>query len=317
MFLEKISRLAGDWGKQVAEMEEIAKASLRYGMRLDKHPGKLKRELKKLKIDSTLATPLWSGNAYMLITMPQVIVDKRRKIPSLEDFNFAKRVLDKKDLKELKSKIRNLPKFSSHEILDRMIPAIKRQAYSRGRFLPQFDRMYGGIEDIQQDLFVEAASIVNKQITNLKTHNIDDIMKYMGFCFKKKSDTYLRANAPKSKRIQIEKDKMFEDLIHEHKVNEGADLDSIVGIGAKEFAYDLRKILNDEAFRAVGILMGFSSEEDSNGFEVFLSQAGVKRSEINNTQLKKQIEKYIGKSDIFNSMQRSKALMGYLKGECD
>jgi len=313
MFIEKIEQLARDWGKSLSEMDEIMTASLRYGMRLDRHPGKLKRELKKLKIDSTIATPLWSGNAYLLITMPSVLVNKKKKIPCLADFIYARKVLKKEDFSELKSKVKNLPPMSPHDILKGMFPAIKRQAYSRGRFLPQFDRMYGGIEDIQQDLFVEAAAVVNKQIMNLKTHNIDDIMKYMGFCFKKKSDTYLRANAPKARRVRVEEDKIFEDMVHEKKKSNGEDYETALELNQKEVTHDLESLLSKEAYLGVGLLMNFAPEPELNKFEQFLESSGIKRQTLSTTQTKRWIEKYLGKGDLFTQLQQSKSLLAYLK----
>ena len=315
MFLEKIEQLARDWGKSMSDMEKIAQASLRYGMRLDRHPGRLKRELKKIQIDSTIATPLWSGNAYMLITMPEVLVNKKKKIPCLADFLFAKKALKKEDYKELRVKIKNIPKdTNTHDILIKMMPAIKRQAYCKGRFLPQFDRMYGGLEDIQQDLAIEALSVINKQITNLKSHEMDDIMKYMGYCFKKKSDTYIRANAPKVRRVQIEEEKHFEDLIQEHKVSEGEDYESEQEFGFKEVAHDLKSILGKESYLAVALLMNFATKQEAEPFDSYLAGLGLDRKEMTNTETKKQIERFLKKPDLFSQLQSSKVLIKYLKG---
>jgi hypothetical protein len=307
MFLEKIKKIGDDWGRSSEEMQDVACQSLLYGMRITRSPGDLKRELKKVKIDSTLAKPLWSGNSYLLLTLPLVLVDRKKKIPNLEDFLFAKKVLGRKNLKELRMKVKNLPKIPAQEILQLLLPSIKQQA-GRGRFLPQFDSMHGKLKDIEQDLMKEAIEVMNKEMMNFKnTKDLDEIVKYLSYCLKRKTDTYLKQHTPKLLKARIDDEQSFDKLVETKRSEEIFD----IATDDCEFRQDLRKVLSRNGYKAVSLLMNFADADVEQDFQMQLSALGFTRENIKMKKLKTLIEKYIG-YEVFDAVKHSPKLKEYL-----
>jgi hypothetical protein len=307
MFLEKIKKIADDWGKSSEEMQDVARESLLYGMRITRTPGNLKRELKKVKIDSTLAKPLWSGNSYLLLTLPVVLTDRKKKIPNLEDFLFARKVLGKKNIRQLKTKVKNLPSITAQEIFQRLMPSIKKRAW-RGSFLPRFDSMHGTIKDIEHDLMKEAIEVMNKEMMNFKNpKDLDSIEDYLSYCFDRKLDTYLKQHKPRLLKARIDDEKAFDKIVEAKRSEDIFDL----ATEDCEFRQDLRKILSRNGYKAVSLLMNFADELDELAFGQYLQPLGFTRENIPAKKLKITIEKFIG-YDVFDAVRNSPRLKEYL-----
>jgi len=294
MFLQKIEKLAQDWSVEVAALEAVARESMLYGMRLTRHPSALKRELKKVKIDSKLARPLWSGNAYLLITFPEVLCNKKKKIPCLEDFLFARRVLSKEQRALLQERLDQYCKIPREELLVAMVRSAKKEAY-HGRFIPQFDQMNESLKDVEQDLIVRALEILNKEMTNFKTESREGIDIYLSYCLGKKAATYLSENSPKGIKARIEPED-FDRVIHQGQVQA---LDREGGVPLcpfleADFKKDLHSVLPEKIYRGVALLMNFADVKDTHHFEKFLLEKNIKAQWLTQAQMKKHIEKFLG-----------------------
>jgi hypothetical protein len=311
MFMERIRRLAIEWGKAPHQMECVAKESLLYGMRLIKRPKQLKDRLKALGVDSKLATPLWSGNFYLLQVLPQVMCDPRKKIPCLEDYLFARKILKTADLKILQERLANLPSLSRDEIVGQLFKgAIKRQSY-RGRFLPEFDRMHEHRIDIQQDLTCEALAILNKEWTNFKTTDPEEIANYLSYCVKQKTNTYLDNRSPRMLRSKIDDEEALEKVVHQSYASNALEIDADqTTVVLRE---DLRKMLSPVAFQGVALLLNFAEEPHEIQFRQFLERKGMKRDGLSYAKLKTHIERHLG-AKVFREMKSSKLLVNYLRG---
>lgn len=307
MFLEKIRKIGEDWGKSSEEMQDVARESLLYGMRITRTPGGLKRELKKVKIDSTIARPLWSGNSYLLLTLPVVLTNKYKKIPNLEDFLFARKVLGKKTIRELRAKVKNLPEVTAQELFTRLAPGIKKRAW-RGSFIPRFDSMHGTIQDVEHDLMKVAIEIMNKEMMNFKNpKNLEEIETYLSYCFDRKLDTYLKQHTPRMLKARIENTKVFDRIVENKRAEEIFDL----ATEDCEFRQDLRKVLSRNGYRAVSLLMNFADEADEKNFQDFIATIGYDRDTLPGKKLKATIEKHIG-YEVFDAVKHSPKLKEYL-----
>lgn len=306
MFLHKIEKLATDWSKQQPEMESVARESLLYGMRLVRHPSALKKELKKANISSLLAKPLWSGNAYLLHVLPEVLCDRKKKIPCLPDLLFARKVLSEAHLKELRECRKKRCKIPTDELFETMLPKIKQQTW-RGRFIPQFDAMNENLKDIEHDLIVEALVVMNKEMSNFRTDNKEEIANYLSFCLKSKSDTYLKRHKPKAIKARIEAED-FERIVHQERMQDSiADVD----FSQVELQQDLKKVLDRTSYRAISLLMQFADDDDRRGFARYLKGRNIKDEWTTQAQLKTHIEKYLGKT-VFSDITHNPFLKKFL-----
>jgi len=289
MFLQKIRGLAKDWNKDVQDLDAVAKESLLYGMRLHRTPSRLKKELRRVGIHTLLARPLWAGNAYLLITLPEVIHDRKRKIPNLEDLLYARSVLEEKHCGILSERVEKKCQISTEELLRRLKPAIRLHA-RKGRFLVQFDQMHGTLHDIEQDITSLALEVINREISNFRTQNIDEIIPYLAYCVGKKAKTYLRKEAPKQKKVQTEASH-FDYLVHKNRDEEE---NSTTGFEEVDFREDLRRILSSEVYAGISLLMNFADEEIRQQFRSFLKAKQIKLEWLTNSQLKLHIERFLG-----------------------
>ena len=308
MFLKKIKRLGDEWGVAFCDLEGVARESLRYGMRLTRTPGQLKRELKAVGIDSTLATPMWSGNAYLLIQVPRALFT-RKKAAAIdpEDMRFIRRVLTPEDRKILRERFRNLPDFTSCEILGHTVSYVRNQS-RRGRFLPFFDSMYESTDDVEHDLIEETLKIINKEMTNFRTHEPEDIKKYIQNCMGKKAKTYFRSRSPKMFKSRIETPEDFDRIVETHRAEEFTPND----YESHEVAHDLSKLLPRAHYRAISLLMGFASEAEQQQFDEFLQRTGQNPLELTPKKLKVQIERHLG-CEVFDALRQHPDLVKYLK----
>ena len=306
MFLQKIDRLATDWDRQSNELEGVARESLLYGMRITRHPSALKKELKKVKISSLLAKPLWSGNAYLLHTLPQVLTNKKKKIPCLADFLFARKTLSRENLRELRTRQKNLCAISREELLKGILPNIKKQAW-RGRFIPQFDSMHESLKDIEQDLIVQALEIVNKEISNFKSTNKEEIVSYLGYCLDKKGDTYLLQHTPKQVKARIEPED-FDRVVHQARKEESGEVNDYAEV---EFKKDLETVLPKRMYRGIALLMQFADPLDTRKFDRYLRGKQIRPEWLTQTQLKHHIEKFLG-TPIFDKVMETPELRDFL-----
>ena len=304
MFLEKIKKLGEEWGVHFSSMEAVAKESLLYGMRLIKTPGRLKKELKKVGIDSTLATPMWSGNAYLLITLPKVLFNRNIPIPSVADLLFAQKVLNEEQLFILKNRYENIPSISTGDILTNATSYVRKQS-KKGRFLPFFDSMYESTKDVEQDLLEETLKVINKELTNFRTHRPEDMNKYISNCLGKKAKTYFKSRSPRMFKAEIETPEELEKIVEKSQSIEPVHQ-------TLEIRQDLQKMLPKEHYKAISLLMGFASEQEQKEFDVFLANQGKRVEMLTPRKLKTHIEKHIGK-EIFTSLKEHKDLIKYLK----
>lgn len=313
MFLTKIQKLSEDFSMTLVEEKKnavitLAREAMLYGMKLERKPIKLKRQLKKCGLDPATATQHWSGNHHLLVNLPNELSHSKRKILNLEDFLFARRALTPEWRKELRKRVENTPTIDREAILKKLIPQVKKRVH-KGRFLGRFDPMYqaGHNGDIEQDLMVEVVAILNREWHNFNTTNEDDIVKYIGYCFERKGDTYLRSRAPKSFRMDYEDQNHFEKTIEQtHQELDGTDATN-EGI----LAGDLKNILPEHLFKAVSLLMGFASTGLENQFNEFLVSRGKTRRGLTPTQFKIAIEDFCGRS-VFSEMKTYPELISYL-----
>jgi hypothetical protein len=308
MFMERIRRLAMDWGKSPQALDGVARESLFYGMRLETKPGRLKQELKRVGIDSKLATPLWSGNYYLLLTLPEILIKKNSKIPCLEDYLFAKKTLKRPHLSVLRKRFKNIPNASREDMIQKLLRTIKRESY-RGRYLTQFDRMYEKKADIHHDLICEALAVMNKEWTNFKNHNQVEMLNYLSYCVGTKADTYLSATTPKMKRAHLEDPSELEALINAQKED---DLNWDNTPASHMLQQDLQQMLSKEAYLGVALLMDFAEPEQKNKFEKSLKERGFNRQQLSHSKLKLLIERYLGVK-VFQNLRNSEELSQYLR----
>lgn len=305
MFLQKIHRLASDWDRSPQVLDAVARESLLYGMRLVRHPSALKKELKKVKICSRIAKPLWSGNAYLLHTLPEVMCNKKQKIPCLEDFLFARKVLSREHLKELRIRRKNRCKIPRQELFDGVLTNIKRGAW-KGRFLPKFDAMYENLSDVEQDLVVRALEVMNKEVTNFKTKSKEEVVNYLGYCVNKKVATYLKQAAPKAIKARVEAED-FDRVVHQARAEENSHSQ----LEEAEFRNDLKKVVPPKVYRGIALLMQFADAADTRQFKNYLKERSLNRSTLTHVQLKAHIEKYL-ECSIFNKAMENQALREFL-----
>lgn len=306
MFLQKIDKLASDWGYSRNEIEQVAKESLLYGMRIVRHPSALKRELRRVKIDSLIAKPLWSGNAYLLMELPEVMTNKKKKIPCLEDFHFARTILTKKHLTDLKKQVRHRCNIPREELIKELIPQIQRLSW-KGRFLPKHDGMYENLKDVQGELVLRCMEVINKEMSNFKSNDKEEILTYLSYCISRKSDTFLKKSTPKAFRVKTE-DNELDEMFQQSKVEE----DSPDNFNTVDFKHDLKKVLAPKVYRGVALLMEFADAADQRGFNTYLIGKNVQASQLNQTQLKSHIERYLGVS-VFNKAYENKEFKEFLK----
>jgi len=309
MLLEKIRRLALEWGKTPQALEAVARESLLYGMRIETKPKNLKLELKRVGIDSKLATPLWSGDYYLLLVLPQVLINKKIKIPCLEDLQFAKRILKRAHLSALKQRFKNLPSTTREEVFKKILPIIKKESY-RGRYLTQFDYMYEKKEDIQQDIICKALTILNKEWTHFNTSDPDKITNYLSYCIARKTNTYLASTSPKMRRAHVEDEEDLEILVNHHldKDFESDDIKS-----THQLRNDLSRMLPPRTFKAVSLLLGFADPKHETKFEKSLRARGLRRQQLSCSKLKLLIERHLG-IEVFSDLKQSLDLRQYLRG---
>lgn len=305
MFLDKIQKLAEDWQKHPDQLESVAKESLLYGMRLVRNPSPLKKELRKVKISSLIAKPLWSGNAYLLITLPEVLCNRKKKIPCLNDFLYARKILTDSQLKEIRSRVKNICKIPRDKLIKDLIPGVKRSAWS-GRFLPQFDGMFENIKDVEQDLIVEALTVVNKEISNFKSNDPGEISKYLSYCADKKAKTYLKQKTPKQLKARLEQAE-FDLVVHTHRAEEEQD-NCFSNVDIKK---DLKKLLSSRVYLGVALFMGFAEQKDKEAFDNYLKLKNIKRAWIAPAQLKLHIEKFLG-GPVFQLAESNQTLKKFL-----
>jgi len=310
LFLRKLEALASEWGKKSEEMEEIRKESLLYGMRLKTTPTGLKNALRKGKLDTKVATPLWSGNAYLLLSLPKVLTNPKSKIPCLEDFIYAKSVLEAQQIGTLKKKIDNIPpEVDRDQFLKKMMPFMKRKAY-RARFLSMLDPSIEK-DDIQQDMMIEMLRIFNKEITNLNTHKSEGIEKYFINCFSQKVKTYLGKTKPKQFRMMVETEIELECLLESgHQKEEATWLDKFYDPLVQQ---DLRGMLTWEQMEALYLLIGLPDAEHTARFEEFLRRQGLKREELSLGKLKHAIQKFLEAPDVFDEILEHRGLKNYFQ----
>lgn len=306
MFLQKIKKLAIEWSCPLDSLTEVATQSLFYGMGLVRTPSPLKKELRKVKIDTRLAKPLWSGNAYLLSTLPQVLCDKKKKIVCLEDFHFARKVLSTKHLGLLQKKLNNQCDISREDLIKELMPEVRRRS-AKGRFLLHFDRKFSKSQDIEHDLVVRTLEIVNKEYCNFKSKNREDIIKYLTYCLRKKAATYLKEQAPKMQRVFISEDTHLEQIVHDELELNFVEQD----FSMLEMKEDLKRILSPKVYRGIALLGGFPDIVDHKGFDFYLSQKNRTRANLNQTQLKNHIEKYLN-YPIFEKVFESDKLRNFL-----
>jgi hypothetical protein len=300
MFLQKINQLATDWGKSNGELHDVARESLLYGMRLTRYPSMLKRELRRVRIDSLIAKPLWSGNAYLLLELPEVLTNKRKKIPCLADFHFARKNLSKKQLVELKKQVKMKCSIPREELFRELMVNIKNLSW-RGRFLPQHDGMYENLKDIESDLAIRAMEIINREFSNFRNQNREQIVAYLGYCLKSKYDTFLKQESPKMLKARIEPED-FDRIVHDKLAGEESNMEHV----DLDFKEDLKKMLQPKIYRGVAILLGFEDIIDQRGFAKYLKDKSLELRNLNQSQFKSHIEKYLGVPVFEKAMQNDK-----------
>lgn len=311
MFLSKIRKLGLEWGLGLSGLEGVARESLRYGMRLVKTPGLLKRELKQVGIDSTLATPLWSGNFYLLLTLPSMMVGEMSVLPEYqEDFEFAQSVLKEEDFAVLRERINKLPTATRDQIFQNLLPRIRRKR-KKGNFLPYFDRAKEA-GDIEQDLIEESLKILNKEMTNFRTDDLERNVNYLDSCLGNKTNTYLKRNTPTMTKVLMENEAELNRFLDENN-SEDPEQFRVEDSRVVEFTKDLKKILQPNQFRAVMLLIGAAQPAEQDQFDAFLTQSGFDRHQLSPTQLKSQIELFVGDREVFERIREHLELQLYLR----
>lgn len=186
------------------------------------------------------------------------------------------------------------------------MPKIKHQTW-RGRFIPQFDAMNENLKDIEHDLIVESLVILNKEMSNFRSNDKEEISNYLSYCLKSKADTYLKQHKPKAIKARIEPED-FERVVHNDRMQDSmADVD----FSEVEFRQDLQKFLAPKVYRGISLLMQFASPEDMRGFDRYLVTRNIKSEWITQTQLKHHIEKYVGCS-VFSEVAENPMLKNFL-----
>ena len=309
MFLRKLDALAEEWGKKSDDMQEIQKESLLYAMRLKTTPTGLKNALRKEQLDTKVATPMWSGNAYLLLKLPEVLTNPKSKIPCLEDFLYARKVLGQKQIGTLKRKIKSIPNTIDREkFLSSMMPLMRSKAYC-ARFLSMLDP---SVEkgDIQQDLAVEMLKIVNKELTNLKTKDKEAIERYFKNCFNQKAKTYVGKKKIKNFRVTVENDAEMEALIQSQQVEE---VQWATRLADPIVQRDLRDMLTWEQAEAFWLLMGLPGADRADEFAAFLTEQKLNREQIPIGQLKRQIQRFLDAPDVFDELMEHPDMRGYFQ----
>ena len=305
MFLEKCRAVSEDrLGRE--DFLELAREALLYGMRLERHPGRLKGVLKRNGFDSTTATSTWTGTYYLMQTLPQVLRDRKRKIPCLADFRFCLLVLSPEHKVALAARVDNLPTLTPSELLADLMPQIKSRAY-RGRFLSMFDSMYDR-RDVEQDLVSKALTIMNREWGNLRSHAPEDIFKYIGFCFDQKTKTYLTHSAPRAFREDMEDQAEMDRTVEQSGLN-----DPEVRQWTAVERDDLENILTPQQNRAVLLLTGEASAAEVARFKQFIESQGVDFTSLRGRGLEQQIEKFCGRP-VWDELKRSTKFEEYLRG---
>lgn len=309
MFLRKLDALAQEWGKKSDEMDEIRKESLLYGMRLKTTPTGLKNALRKRKLDTKVATPLWSGNAYLLLSLPEVLTNPKTKIPCLEDFLYAKQVLELSQIGTLRKKIDNIPKWVDREkFFKRIEPKLKSKAH-RARFIAMRDPGMGK-DDIQQDLAIEMLKIYNKEITNLHTQDEADMEKYFFNCFHKKAKTYIGKKKPKQFRVTVDTNAELENLFESGTKEERSWLDRFNDPLVQK---DLKDMLTWEQAEALYLMMGLPGADLVLEFNRFLKEQSVERDGIPLGRLKLSIQKFLDAPEVFDEILEHPGLKQYFQ----
>lgn len=312
MFLQKIERMSKDMSLAMSDLNEVARESLLYGMKLTRTPGPLKKALKRVNGDSTVATDMWRGNAYLLLTLPNVLIDRKLKIPNLEDLLFARKILTTEHYEILELRLRNVPTMSREEILSLVTKEIKQNSW-RGRFLPQFDSMYGGQKDVEQDITAISLAIINQEFNNFNSHAPEDIKKYIGYCISKKSATHISAQAPRMTKIRVEDQDELEHVL-DTKKQETED-PSINPIENFEFKRDIERLLPKPHRDAVFLILGLEDAKLSSHFASFLERYGKRKDQLTRFQLHRFISKYLN-VDVIEMLRTNKELCGYLNRQC-
>jgi hypothetical protein len=311
MFLSKIRKLGLEWGLGLADLTGVSRESLRYGMRLVKTPGLLKKELKLVGIDSTLATPLWSGNFYLLLTLPSMMVGEMSVLPEYqEDFEFAQSVLRKEDFSVLRERIDRLPTATRDQIFQNLLPRIRRKR-KKGNFLPYFDRAKEA-GDVEQDLIEESLKILNKEMTNFRTDDLERNVNYLDSCLSNKTNTYLKRNTPTMTKVMLENEADLNRFLDENNA-EDPDQFRIEDSRVIEFTKDLKKVLNSNQYQAVSLLIGVAQPSELDRFDDFLKASGLDRHSLSPTRLKIQIEQFVGDREVFSRIKEHKELQIYLR----
>lgn len=304
MFISKIEKIAADLGKNFSDLQDVAREALLYGMNLVKTPGALKKAMKRIGDDSKEATTRWSGNAYLLVELPMALVQKRHKISDLEDFKFARAVLERAHYKELRQRVRNIPDITIEQIMHELMPEVRKRARS-GRFLTQFDRMHGNIHDIEQDITDKTLVVINKEFMKFNSHATEDISKYISYCLGRKSKTYLRSKKPRMTMVRVEDHQDMERLMDDQAEIERDPIHDL------EFKRDIRNFLSEPQRDAVLLFLGMAESELKDRFENFLTGHGKKTADLSQAHLKRYIALFLG-IDVFALLQQNQELKEYL-----
>lgn len=307
MFMNKIRKMSQDLSLAMSTLDKVARESLLYGMKLTRTPGPLKTELKAVNADSTIATDTWRGNAYLLLTLPKVLTDRKRKIPCLEDLIYVRTVLTAEHYEILHKRVQNVPTMTTEEIFNMMTREIRQNSW-KGRFLPQFDSMFGTLKDVEQDVMAITLSIINQEFNNFNSHAPEDIKKYVGYCIGKKSATHITAHAPRMKKVIVEDQ---DELEHVMDMNQGDDDTSQDPIHNFEFKRDIERLLPKPQRDAVFLILGMEDAKLSKHFGNFLERHGKKKDDLSPFQLRNYVSKYLD-VDIVQILRENKDLCGYL-----
>lgn len=351
VFLNKIKDMANTWNVPYENLHNLAKESLLYGMKLNSSPNQLKKEMRKQQVDSKLATELFKGTSYLLHDIPKVLIKKKEKIINLNDFLFAKSVLDGDQIELLKQRVQKLDQIDIHALYDTNLQNVINNHTKRGSFFSKYDSMYEKSMDFKQTLAAEAIQILNLEIDKLTAFDSDTVGKYVNKCLGNKAKTKIRKLVPKSFKITKEvREEIIEDLkvytangvktirgevrtveesrndslfqsfeseVVAENVSYGSDTSQLMEVFEDsfenvDFRYDMKKILPEKVFDGIALYCGFAPETIDAKYKQYIINEGFDIRTMTEAVRKKTIEKFVGIA-VFKNIKENKQLKEYLQ----
>lgn len=311
MFLKKIQSLAVEWNISIQSLQELAEESLRYGMRLNRDPKKLKRIFKKMGQDDLLAVKLWAGNYYLLIHLPSALQGHKIDAVAPEDLEYAKTVLTPEELAIVRGyNIKPLQLLSSMK----EIKSVYDVARYNGRFLSTLDPMRENTKnsnDLIQDLMVDTLVVANRTMSDWTLSSDKALIPFLAKSIRNKAKSALKRSSPKLQRLFFQETDALQKFLEQRRPSDPSE--ALIDFSPEEASVkvDLEKILGPLSYRGLLLIMDKATPEEAQAFEQHLVDQGVSRDVLPLQRLKDEIERYLGYK-VFHKMRKNESLHEYL-----